>query len=84
MTWSWLFSWPVALVGFVASVIGIGLFAWAFYRWARQRIREWRWAREDARWPANPFTTAACTFDPEGFKGAYGLTLPGTGLDAPN
>jgi hypothetical protein len=82
MTSSWLFTWPVALVGLVASVIAVAAFVWASYRWARGRLKEWRWARFDRANPS-PFSSAVTSFNMDEFKRAYGLTLPGTGESTP-
>jgi hypothetical protein len=82
MTWSWLSSWPVALVGLVASVIGVAAFVWASVRWARGRIREWRWARFDRANPS-PFSSAVTSFNMDEFKRAYGLIIPEGGASTP-
>jgi hypothetical protein len=73
MTWSWLSSWPVALVGLVSGVIGIGLFVWASVGWARERLREWRWERFRAGSDTSPFSSATTTTTSlEGLTRAYG------------
>ena len=84
MTSSWLFSWPVALTGFVSGLIAIILYGWSFALWGGERIREWRWARISASLPPNPFSSAMTTFDQEAFTRAYGLMpAPGDGASTP-